>query len=427
MEAVSILKVEKKLQVFKAGEPANAIEVIRLCDESGDSLEFNIIAGKDLNEVGDYGIYIMPDYTLPERNEFMEYLEPGGDPSKCKLGKGNRIKAIKFNFSFEREMDPIYSNGIFINLKFLPEFDHNQNLQEFFGITKYVAADNAESMKSGLTKGDLPDFLYATDETRIETIKKHVNMVFDEDEEIAFTLKRDGSSITNFCKIEPEGQRVGVCSRNQEKKLEQEMTTNYIDTDGVQLHRYINRTENGNIRGWFNDSSQKFYTKEEVEALGLKPIIVEIRDSFVDTTKKHGYLDKLTKYCEDNKVQLAIRGELIGGSGGSKGSGNKLNQDCKGDSKVVWFGVDDLSLGKATRIHYGLPHNLKDVCETLDLEYTKPVYIGKLDYDGIIKKGNEIFAEYKKNNHILEGIVIRTTKSNRLSCKYLNPDYDSRK
>jgi len=369
----------------------------------------------------------MPDFCLSERNYFMEYLAPGGDPSKCKLGKGNRIKAIKFNFSFEREMDPIYSNGIFINLKFLPEFDHNQNLQEFFGITKYVAADNAESMKSGLTKGDLPDFLYATDETRIETIKKHVNMVFEEDEEIAFTLKRDGSSITNFYKIEPEGSRVGVCSRNQEKKLEQEMTTNYIDNDGVQLHRYFNRTENGNIHGWFNDSSQKFYTEEEVEALGLKPIIVEIRDSFVDTTKKHGYLDKLTKYCEDNNVQLALRGELIGGSGGSKGSGNKLNQDCKGDSKVVWFGVDDLSLGKATRIHYGLPHNLKDVCETLDLEYTKPVYIGKLDYDEIIKKGNEIFAEYKKNNHILEGIVIRTTKSNRLSCKYLNPDYDSRK
>ena len=203
MEAVSILKVEKKLQVFKAGEPANAIEVIRLCDENGDSLEFNIIAGKGLNEVGEYGLYIMPDYCLSERNEFMEYLAPGGDPSKCKLGKGNRIKAIKFNFSFDREIDPIYSNGIFINLKFLPEFDHNQNLQDYFGITKYVAADNAESMKSGLTKGDLPDFLYATDETRIETIKKHVNMIFNEGEEVAFTLKRDGSSITNFYKIEP--------------------------------------------------------------------------------------------------------------------------------------------------------------------------------------------------------------------------------
>ena len=192
MKAVSVLKVEKILPVFKLGEPANAIEVIRLCDEDGNSLEFNIIAGKGLNDIGDYGLYIMPDYCLSERNEFMEYLAPGGDPTRCKLGKGNRIKAIKFNFTFEKEIEPIYSNGIFINLKFLPKFDQNQDLQEFFGIIKYVAEDNTESMKSGLTKGELPNFLYATDETRIETLKKHVNMIFEEGEEIAFTLKRDG-------------------------------------------------------------------------------------------------------------------------------------------------------------------------------------------------------------------------------------------
>ena len=431
MKAVEIVKVEKKLTIYKNGEEANAIEVIRVCDLNGDSLEFNIVAGKDLNQVGDMGLYIQPDYCLSERNEFMEYIAPGGDYSKSKLGKNLRIKAVKFNFTFENDFEPIYSNGIFINLKFLPEFDHDQDLQTYFGIIKYVAPENSENSMSGLTKGDLPQFLYASDEPRIETFKKHVNMVFDDGEEVMLTLKRDGSSLSMYNKIEPEGLRVGVCSRNMEKKLEQEMTTNYVDVDGVHLHRYINRTEteNGVVteRGWFNDSTQKFYTEEEVISLGLKPIIVEVRDSFVDTVKKHGYLDKLTKYCEDNKLEIRMLGELIGSSG-SKGSGNKLNQDSKCEAKVIWFGVDDLSKGKATRINYSQPHNLKEICEALDFEYTEPLYIGKLDYDGIIKKGNEIFEDYKNNkNIIVEGVVIRTTKSNRLSCKYLNNYYDMKK
>lgn len=428
MEAVSILKVEKKFQIFKSGEAANAIEVIRVCDLEGNSLEFNIIAGKGLNEVGDLGLYVMPDYCLSLRNEFLEYIEPSGDKSKSKLGKGNRIKAIKFNFSFENEMDPIYSNGIFINLKFLPKFEHNQDLQKYFGVTKYVAEDNAETSKSGLSAGDLPQFLYATDETRIETLKKHVNMIFNEGEEIAFTLKKDGSSITNFCKNEPEGLRIGVCSRNQEKKLDQQMTTNYVDTDGVQLHRYINRVGEGDdvvsTKGWFNDSTEKFYTDEEVVELDLKPIIIEIRDSFVDTTKRKGYLDKLKSYCEENDVELALRGELVGA--GNKGSGKKLNKDSVGESRVIWFGVDDLKPGKATRINYSQKHNLKEVCESLGFEYTLPVFVGKLDYDQIIKKGNEIFAEYKAKGIILEGVVVRTTNSNRLSCKYLNMEYDAK-
>ncbi|MCK9417405.1 hypothetical protein M0Q97_12265 [Candidatus Dojkabacteria bacterium] len=264
---------------------------------------------------------------------------------------------------------------------------------------------------------------------KIKSIKKieNISKRYDIEVETNHNFFANGvlvhnSSITNFFKIEPEGTRIGICSRNQEKKLEQEVITNYIDVDGIQLHRYIK----DNVKGWFNDLTENFYTEDEVKDLGLKPIVVEIRDSFVDTTKKHGYLDKLTTYCIENNVQLALRGELIGG-GGSKGSGNKLNQDCKGDAKVIWFGVDDLSLGKATRINYAQSHNLKDVCESLGLEYTLPVFIGNLDYDGIIKKGNEIFEEYKKKGHILEGIVIRTTKSNKMSCKYLNPEYDSKK
>ena len=431
---VEIVTINNLIPIFKDGIQANAIEVAKFNFENGDECGFNVIAQKGLYEIGSKAIYIQPDYCLSENELFSSFISPGGDAKKSRLGKGNRIRAIKFNFNFDGSLDPIYSNGIllpsdevesFLVDKSLCDGIQNENLQELLCITKYVAVDKTDNNKSGLTKGDLPDFLYATDETRIENIKGHVNSVFCENEEISFTLKHDGSSTTIYVKFEDDLLQ-GICSRNKEKFLEQEMTTNYIDDDGVHLHRYTMKNDDVYTKGWINDVSGKFYTDLEVNELLLLPITVEVRDNFVDTIKKHNYLEKLKKYCIDNNVQLALRGELVG-NGGSKGSGNKLNNDVKGDSKVIWFGVDDLQFGKAHRLNYSSLHNLKSICEELEFEYTKPIFVGKLDYDGIIKMGNDIFSEYKeKYNHIVEGIVIRTTNSNKLSCKYLNLEYDSK-
>ena len=431
VKVVEVVTISKLVPVFKEGAEANAIQVAKFNFEDGGECGFNVIAQKGLYEVGSKAIYIQPDYCLSENELFNSFISPGGDPKKSRLGKQNRIRAIKFNFSFGGSSDPIYSNGILMPLveveKFLGKIiTEETDLAEELGVTKYVAIDKPDNNRSGLTKGDLPDFLYATDETRIENIKEHVNLVFNGDEEISFTLKHDGSSTTIYVKFEGDLLQ-GICSRNKEKVIEQEMATNYIDVDGVHLHRYSMKNGDVYTKGWINDVSGKFYTDEEVNELSLLPITVEVRDTFVDTVKKHNYLEKLKIYCIDNNVQLALRGELVGGNGGSKGSGNKLNNDAKGDSKVVWFGVDDLQFGKAQRLNYSSVHNLKSVCEKLEFEYTKPIFVGKLDYDGIIKMGNDIFKEYKeKYNHIIEGIVIRTTNSNKLSCKYLNLEYDSK-
>lgn len=431
MKAVDVVKIEKLIPIFKNDESANAIEVARIQDLEGNSCEFNIVVGKGLYKIGEEVVYIMPDYCLPDVDMFIEYIKPGGDPSKNRLGKRNRIKAIKFNFQFKDEIDPIYSNGILLSFNNLPkdillEVTEEKSLQDVLKIIKYVADENFEGVKSGLTKGDLPSFLYGTDETRCELLKSHIEKCYNEGEILSLSIKVDGSSTSIYHKkdlIDTNSRLVGICSRTQEKKLDQQFTSGYKDIDGVILHQYYNR--DFDVKGWMNDATGKFYTEEEVQV--LEPIITEIRDPFVDTVKKYGYLDKLSEYCEKYNVELSARGELYG-KGASKGSGIGLNQDAKKESNIIWFGVDDLSSGHATRIHYGQKHNLKDVCEELGFDYTKSVFEGIMSYDDIIAKGNEIFAEIQtKTGQIIEGVVIRSKFSNKLSCKYLNNLYDSKK
>jgi hypothetical protein len=356
MNSVDIVKIDKLITIYKDGAEANSIQVARVKDLNGNSCQFNIVVGKGIYEIGDSAIYIMPDYCIPPTEMFNEYYAPGGDEKKSKLGKKGRIRAIKFNFLFENEIDPIYSNGILISFKYfdesfiqnilkVKELEENQtfsetdefkSLQELFGVIKYVAEESVAGGNSGLEKGDLPSFLYSTDETRIEVLKDRVDNCFEKN-------------------------------------------------------------------------------------------IIEVRDSFVDTIKENDYLNKLIEYCKKYIVQLALRGELIGG-GGSKGSGNKLNSDIKLPRQIIWFGVDDLSFGHAKRINYSSEHNLHKVCDELNMNATEIIFEGVLSYDEIIKKGNEIFNDIKtKTGNIIEGIVIRTKYSNKLSTKYLNPEYDSKK
>ena len=430
MKPIDVLKVDKILKIYKEGVEANSIEVLRL-----ENCEFNVVVGKGLHKVGDKIIYVMPDYSIPNSEIFKEYISPGNDPKKCKLGKKNRVRAIKFNFQLFGMSDPIYSNGIAIPESIFNELypnvdKENTDLQALLQVVKYEAEENIEGGVSGLTKGDLPSFLYATDESRIETLKSHVNRVFEEGEVLSITIKRDGSSTSIYDKkdpINPESRLIGITSRNMEKKLDQQMVSWYKQGDYI-LHPYFNRETNPPQHGWYNDFTKEFFSDEQVKSdIQFEPIITEIRDSFVDCVKENKYLDKLVEYCDKYNVELRLVGEIVG-RGGSKGSGNKLNKDALGDRKIIWFGVDDLSSGHATRIHYGMDHNLKKISTELNLEYTEIIHEGVMSYDDIIKFGDELFKKIEtETGQIIEGIVIRTKVSNKLSCKYLSSFYDSKK
>ena len=429
MNPVEIVTIEKLIPIFKNGEPAQRIEVARI-----ENCEFNIIVGKDLYKIGDKVVYIMPDYCLPDNDMFLEYWRPEGNSSKSALGKRGRIRAVKFNFQFENETDPIYSNGIVLPLDYLKQYGANleaENLQEELGIIKYVSEDSHESstQHKGLVEAPLPSFLYSTDEERIENHKKNVEKCYEEGEIIGLTLKKDGSSITIFAKKAPleEGFVSGICSRKQEKKLDQKTVKRYIDTtSGAEFHPFFNKERK--TRGWINDESGLFISDEEISEIiansdTFEPVLVDVKDAWVDTCKDQGYYEKFVNYCKQYNVELAIRGELIGQ--GNKGSGNKLNKDAQGVSRVVWFGIDDLSTGFAKRIHYGQEHNLEKVCNELEMEYTEHILKGHFNYETLIKKCHEIFKEIKDSTgQVVEGIVIRTINSNKLSVKYINPEYD---
>lgn len=427
MKVVDVVSIEELKTIYKQGVEANAIQVARVKDSEGNSLQFNIIVGKGLYQIGNKAIYVQPDHCILPISLFSEFYFPGGDEAKSKLGKKGRIRAVKFNFSFEGESDPIYSNGILIPMDEFNKYAEGKDidmsdLQKSLNIIKYVADDSADgSMKSGMAAGEIPYFLYKTDENRCELNKRIIDECYRSKEILSFTQKRDGSSLSIFFKIENGEERIGVCSREMEKKLDQRYVSAYKDGEFL-LHRYFHKETNE--KGWYNDFNQKFYTDAEAESQ-FEKVMTESRCSFVEVTKKYGYLDKLIDFCRANNVQLALRGELIGA--GNKGSGNKLNTDAKGESHVVWFGVDDLSTGFAQRIHYGDKFNLKYVCESMGLEYTQELFEGVFSYNEIIKKSNEYFKEVKaKTGQIIEGMVIRTKFSNKLSVKCINNEYDSK-
>lgn len=170
VKIIEIVTVSKLTPIFKEGMEANAIQMVNFNFENGDECGYNLIAQKGLYEIGSKAIYIQPDYCLSEIKLFESFVAPGGDPKKSRLGKNNRIRAIKFNFSLEGTTDPIYSYGILMPfeeaqayLNFTEEQMYATDLADALCVTKY---EEPETGGSGLTVGDFPSFMYKTDEDR---------------------------------------------------------------------------------------------------------------------------------------------------------------------------------------------------------------------------------------------------------------------
>jgi hypothetical protein len=290
------------------------------------------------------------------------------------------------------------------------------DLADALCVTKY---EEPETVGSGLTAGDFPSFMYKTDENNICNCKTLVNKIYDNGEELSITRKIDGSSLTLYVKKVENEFIYGICSRSQEKKLEQKYVTAYFDADGNEYGRYIHPETKQ--KGWYCHATSTFKTEDEV--VDFRPVEREVKDGWVDVIVNNNIHTKLLDYCKIYDCELALRGELA-----TKGSGNKLNSDKSDKLKVTFFGIDDLSSGFSKRLNYSDVHNLKHVCEELDLNYTEELFSGIYSYDDIIKLGDEYFNHLiETENKYVEGIVVRTKYSNNLSVKYLSPIYDSKK
>jgi len=417
---VKIVTISKIIPIYKNDEEANSINLVNFIFDNGDECGYNVISQKGLYDIGSKAVFIEPDYSLSDIALFDSFTRPNGEPKKSKLGKNNRIRAIKFNFSLANSSDPIYSFGILLPKSEVDSFIGRDcdvdDISEILGVTKY---EEPESGGSGLITGDLPSFLYKTDETNINSLKSKVHQVCDGFTELGLTIKRDGSSITVYFKKIGDEYKVGVCSRGQEKNLDQKQIVQYVDDSNNIFHRYINPETKE--KGWFCDLLSEFKTNDGI--INMTPISVDVKDSWVELSNKCGLLEKGLEFCKRNNLELAFRGEIYGQ--GLKGSGNKYNPDSNSKQSVIFFGVDDLSEGFSRRINYSSKYNLQTICEELGLEYTKPIVVKPSSYMELTQICEDMIKSEKDKGRIIEGIVIRTHQSNVLSCKYMNSYYDS--
>jgi RNA ligase (TIGR02306 family) len=191
-----------------------------------DAIELAIIGGwqvvvkKDEFKIGEFAIYFEIDSWVP--HTLAPFLTKPGHNTKVYDGvEGQRLKTIKLRGKL--------SQGLLLPLSTITEtiigwvYDENwyegQDLTEALGIKKWEPP--VEAQLAGEIKGRFPYFIRKTDQERCQNL---VNEIFNHhhNEEFEVTLKLDGSSMTVFKFDKADYDPIGVCSRNQQLKLEQE-------------------------------------------------------------------------------------------------------------------------------------------------------------------------------------------------------------
>lgn len=397
MNPVEIVTIKSKIPLYKGEEAANAIELIEL-----EEVGYELVAQKDLYQVGDKAILVQPDYNVSDIPLFESYIRPRGDESKSMLGKVDglprRIRAKKFTLSKEPNGDPVYSNGIllpitevldYLNIAYISS-DLEQNLDSALKITKYEEPEpvSKSGLRSGQTEGKFPEGLYKTDEENINNLWNHIEKHLKYPVTLVGTEKVDGSSIT--IGVSPKFPEGFICSRNLRKKLT--------------IKKIVGRRKPNlwdRIKSIFTWIDLNIYQE------------VENDDDFVRYGKT--YLDALLKDGSGNRV---LRGELNGGK--LKGSGNKNNPASKEQANIKLFGIDKVNeYNEAEKMSY---RQFKLEADHLGFPTVKTIFIKEFS------SKEELLSEcnnYFKTN-MIEGIVVRTLDS-KFSAKVMNLHYDSMK
>jgi len=382
-----IVTIKEIIPLFKGEEQANAIELINL-EEIGNQ----IVAQKGVYSLGDKALFVQPDYCLSDIPVFQEYICPGGEPKKSKLGSNNRVRAIKFNLHTGNN-NPVYSYGVLIdgndvmkqtNTPLNSETDYDAVL----GIVKW---EEPEPFQKGnqAASSPFPSSMYHTDEENINNVINDIEFPVM----LIGTEKCDGSSITIWYK----NGKSGIASRKQGRPLTYKKVVGYKKPCIV----------------------IKFLTIFGYKFDGKIVETVESDDQFVVTGKP--YLETLINYCEQNNVNLALRGELVGK--GCKGSGNSNNPKAKEEKHVEFFGIDDYSNHTVKLDNAKMQSIAKELGIQLVKEYFQKTFNSK---EELIETCQEIFDNEQKNQRIIEGIVLRNFEST-FSVKLMNMLYDSKK
>lgn len=204
----------RKISEIKPIEGADAIVMVRV-----DGWE--CVAKKEEFKVGDLCVYFEIDSFLPLRPQY-EHIR---SRAYKKMGEkeGLRIKTIKLRGQISQGLAlPV---GMFIDDFVNSAYDEGQDLSEFFylgnDLTEFLNVEKYEKpippQLAGQAQGHFPSFIKKTDQERCQNIP-HLIFGSHRDERYEVTLKCDGSSFTGY----KYQDRVGVCSRNLELKINDE-------------------------------------------------------------------------------------------------------------------------------------------------------------------------------------------------------------
>lgn len=178
---------------------------------------WNVVVKKNDFKPGDLAVYFEIDSFLPENDFRFQFL------MKNKITweghDGARLKTIRLRKQL--------SQGLAMPLSEFPEVEQqydgtpqNQDFSELLNVLKWEKPIPAQLR--GLIKGNFPSILRKTDQERAQNMVKEI---FAEDRTYEISIKLEGSSMT----IYKLNGVVGVCSRNQDLKLEDEANA-FVDT-----------------------------------------------------------------------------------------------------------------------------------------------------------------------------------------------------
>jgi hypothetical protein len=424
-KGTQIVTIKSFSPMFKGEEEASNIHIINV-----EEHDFNIVGQKTLYNIGDKVLFITPDYCLSNIELFKPYTEPDGNSKKSRLGKNNRVKAIKFGFT-DKKGNKVFSNGIlvpineitdyfnttehiytenkelkkykfddvlnlYIHNSFCLDFDIDSKLDysKLLEITKYI---EPEDKLQGNAKGTLPNGMSKTDEINFNLNSRNLEELLPC--EMIGSIKVDGSSCTIYFKDE---DNFGICSRSQEKYLTEKSYGSFYKYYDKELKK----------KGWSNN--QIFV--EDIETY-FKNNNLEITQTVSNddwVILGMPILEKLKKYSRP----LAVRAEIYGNS--LKGSGNKHNPHSKLPKSIAVYGIDDYSKG----VTDALPmKEVIEICKELELPIVDIVFQQTFNTIEEIKDACE---NYFKDN-LVEGIVVRTYNTADYTGKYMCNTYDSLK
>jgi RNA ligase (TIGR02306 family) len=165
--------------------------------ENADNLEvatvlgWKVVVKKGEFKENDLCCYVEIDSILPEKPEF-EFMR----------SRNFKVKTIKLRGQV--------SQGIVFPLSILPDYicsvGEGADVTNDLGITKYEPP--VPACLIGKSKGNFPNFIPKTDETRVQVLQRLLNKY--QGQQFYITEKLDGSSATFYL----NNDEFGVCSRN---------------------------------------------------------------------------------------------------------------------------------------------------------------------------------------------------------------------